>query len=106
MNTNIRLNRMIELVQTHRQRTIPIRCQKKLRSGDIDLVKDHATHDKITVAYPSHGSRSRSAEGYRLDKNTGRSRMTGHEPPMDTADVTGPTPITDDNLSTLGDPEK
>jgi len=79
----ISLQAMIERVNDERQRAILFQFESRLQEGDTTSVTEYEDHYEIIVVHAPEDGYTGGAEGYLLDKETGKVEMIWHEHPME-----------------------
>ncbi len=79
----IGLQEMIERVNDKMQQKILTQFKNTLQDGDTALVTEFEDHYEITVVHTPEDGYTGGAEGYSLDKKTGKVEMLWHEHPME-----------------------
>ncbi len=75
-------NQFLKSVTDQRQRELLNQFRQTLSRNDNVLVQEFDDHYEITVTHPSSENFTGGAEGYRLDKVSGKIEMIWHEHPM------------------------
>ena len=79
----ISLQAMIERVKDERQRAILSQFESTLQEGDTAFVTEYGDRYEIVVVHAPEDGYTGGAEGFSLDKETGKIEMIWHEHPME-----------------------
>ena len=82
-NKSIDLDKAIKLKENNKkEQIILIEFGKSYHPNDLIRVTEFQTYFELTVEHPSVDGFTSGAEGYTLNKKTGKSEMIWHEEPM------------------------
>ena len=79
---NMEWDQFFKTVADQKQKELLNKFRQTFSEGDNVLVQEFDDHYEITVTHLSSGNSTGGAEGYRLDKASGRVEMIWHEHPM------------------------
>ena len=84
VNQLINIEELITLNRSNKkQQKILIQFRNNCQADDSILVKEFINYYDIIVEHPSANGFTGGAEGYKVDKKTGKSEMIWHEHPME-----------------------
>ena len=81
---NPSIDQMIKLARDQKQKEILTKFKSTLSDDDTTFVTEYEDHYEVTVVHASsEDGYTGGAEGYSIDKTTGKSKMMWHEHPME-----------------------